>query len=205
MKRLFTVILSVLIMIVLFGCSPRLGENERINKEGVYPYPLSESDTYLLESLDLEKNVNRISFKAPQAAKSLKVQSYVLDENGKWDTISELHILSGNNDNSQSELEGTFSMLLKDDYSIDMHITAKGRFSQKGSPLDIESEFLASSRGFLTEYEEIELNKEIPVTIMIYDNGSINPYSMDDFFTPSTFEGMDLVQAVTLTFTGKVD
>ena len=87
-----------------------------------------------------------------------------------------------------------------------MHITAKGRFSQKDSPLDMESQFLASSKGFLTEFEEIKLNKEIPVVIMIYDSGtSMKTYSMDDFFSTSIFESVDLVQAVTLTFTDKVD
>lgn len=206
MKKLFALILSIAIMSTLFGCSFKSGEEKTINKEGVYPYELSERDTYLLESLDLENDVNLISFKAPQKAKSLEARSYVLNENGQWDMVSNLHILSEDNDDSQSELEGTFSMLLKDGYSIDMHITAKGKFSQKGSPLEIKIENLASSRGFLTEYEEIELNKEIPVAIMIYDNGtSMKTYNMDDFYSPSTFEGMDLVQAITLTFTEKAD
>lgn len=61
---------------------------------------------------------------------------------------------------------------------------------------------MVSFRGFLTEFEEVELNKEIPVPIMIYDNGtSMKTYCMDDFFFTSTFESVDLVQAVTLTFT----
>lgn len=179
---------------------------KEINKEGVYPYELSERESDLLESLDLKNDVNLILFKAPQKAKSLEARSYVLNKNGKWDMVSNLHIFSGGNDDSQSELEGIFSMLLKDDYSIEMHITSKGRFSQKGIPLEMEVENLASSRGFLPEYKEIELGKEIPIAIMIYDNGtSMRTYSMDDFFSPSTFEGMDLVQAVTLTFTEEVD
>lgn len=206
MKKMFLALLSIAIMSTLFGCFFKSGEEKVINKEGVYPHELSESESNLLESLDLENDVNLISFKAPQKAKSLEARSYVLNKNGKWDMVSNLHIFSGVNDDSQSELEGIFSMLLNDDYSIDMHITSKGKFSQKGIPLEMKVEKLASSRGFLPEYKEIELNEEIPVAIMIYNNGThMKSYTMDDFFLPSTFEGMDLVQAVTLTFTDEVD
>jgi hypothetical protein len=48
----------------------------------------------------------------------------------------------------------------------------------------------------------IEINKEIPIAIMIYDTGvMMRAYSLEDFFSPSRFEKMNLVQAVTLTFT----
>lgn len=202
MKKIYTIILSIIIMIGFSGCSNKEEMDKTINKEGVSPYKLSESDKYLLQSLDLEKDVNLISFKAPKMAKSLKVKSYILDNNGEWDNISNIHVLSGDNANSEFKLEGTFAMLIKEGYSIDMHITTMGRASQKGNPLDIESEFMSSSRGYLTDFEEIELNKEIPVAIVMYDSGtSMSTYSMDDFFSPYIFADIDIVQAVTLIFT----
>lgn len=48
------------------------------------------------------------------------------------------------------------------------------------------------------------MNKEIPVALMVYDSGtSMSGYSLQDYFDPSVFDGMDFVQVVTLTFTDK--
>jgi len=54
------------------------------------------------------------------------------------------------------------------------------------------------------QFQGIEMDKEIPVAIMVYDSGTImRSYSLQDYFEPSKFEGMDLVQVVTLTFRGE--
>jgi hypothetical protein len=63
---------------------------------------------------------------------------------------------------------------------------------------------MMSMKGFLQEFQRIEMDKEIPVAFMVYDSGTImRSYSLQDYFEPSKFEGMDLVQVVTLTFRGE--
>jgi len=53
----------------------------------------------------------------------------------------------------------------------------------------------------LQEFQRIEMDNEIPIAFMVYDSGTImRSYSLQDYFKPSIFEGMDLVQVVTLTF-----
>ena len=48
---------------------------------------------------------------------------------------------------------------------------------------------------------KIELGKEIPVSVLVYDNGnSMRSYTTEDYFEPEKFKDMDLVQAVTLEF-----
>ena len=48
---------------------------------------------------------------------------------------------------------------------------------------------------------KIELGKEIPVSVLVYDNGnSMRSYITEDYFEPEKFKDMDLVQAVTLEF-----
>lgn len=60
---------------------------------------------------------------------------------------------------------------------------------------------MASVKGFLQEFKEIELEKEIPVAIMVYDSGmSMRGYSPDDYFDQSAFEGMDVVRVATIRF-----
>ena len=56
--------------------------------------------------------------------------------------------------------------------------------------------------GFLEEFREMELDEEAPVAVMAYDSGTrMRSFSTEDYFEPSKFEGIDLVQAVTLEFT----
>lgn len=95
-------------------------------------------------------------------------------------------------------------MLLKENYSIDININTNGRALYKTGELTFNPEGIVSTRGFLMEFHNIELNKEIPVAVMAYDSGSsIQSYSLQDYFEPSKFKGMDLAQFVTLTFTDK--
>ena len=71
----------------------------------------------------------------------------------------------------------------------------------KQNEIILDAETMASTKGFLQEFQKIEINKEIPVALMVYDSGtSMRSYSLKDYFDPSKFDGMDLVQVVTLTF-----
>ncbi|BBI33341.1 hypothetical protein [Cohnella abietis] len=202
MKRFFTIFLVIVMTIVFSACSNNTGTPKLLSKEGVAPYELSESDTYLLKSLGLEKDAKIISFKAPKTAKSLKVNVYVLNDNNTWKVMGGGQVSLGKEATANNRLEGTFTMMLKDNYAIDFNINTKGRASYKTDKLDVNYEIVSSSQGFLTDFQRIEINKEIPVAIMIYDSGTrMKTYAMEDFFSPSKFEEMDLVQAVTLTFT----
>lgn len=201
MKRFLALVLIIIMTMVFTACSKDTSIPEVPDSEGIAPYELSERDKYLLQLLALEGDVNIISFKAPIATKSLIVQAYLLDENGTWSTVGKGQVLLGQDASPEARLEGTFAMLLKDNYAIDMHINTRGRASFRTKPLDVDYEIMASAKGFLKDFQRIELNKEIPVAIMVYDSGtSIRSYSMESFFSPSEFHGMGLVQAVTLTF-----
>lgn len=80
-------------------------------------------------------------------------------------------------------------------HTIDFHINCSGRASYKTNEIDVDSEYMASTKVFLTEFQDIEINKEIPVAIMVYDSGtSMRSYSLQDYFEPLEFNGMDLVQ-----------
>ena len=80
-----------------------------------------------------------------------------------------------------------------------------------GSPEDVSGVFAMeagpeaygySMNVFLTEFQEMELDGEIPVALLLRDSGTgIRSHSLAHYYDPSAFEGMDLVQAVTLTFT----
>lgn len=191
-----------LVTVMFFSaCSLNTSLPASLREEGVAPYEMSESELYLFRSLGIEQDTNILSFKAPETAKSLKVNVYVLDDNQIWRIIGGGQVSLGEDASPIDRLEGTFAMMLKDNYQIEFNISIEGRASYRTDILDVDNEILASARSFLNDFQRIEIDKEIPVAIMVYDSGtSIRSYCMDDFFSPSKFHGMDLVQAVTLTF-----
>jgi hypothetical protein len=168
------------------------------------PYELSESEKYILQSFGMEGNSQIISFRAPKEAITLKVNVYRLESEGSWKNIGSGATSIGSKREPTKQLTGTFTMQLKENYSIDFNINASGRASYKTDEILTGTENVASTKGFLQEFQKIEINKEIPVALMVYDSGtSMRSYSLQDYFNPSKFDGMDLVQAVTLTFTNK--
>lgn len=204
MKKILAVLLIAAAINMFSGCSNNT--DTALNKEGVQPYTLSEREKELLQSLSLKDKVNIISFKAPKAARSLQVNTYILGEDKTWQANGGGKISMGKDSNPADILEGTFAMLLKENYKIEMHINTSVRYSYQTDELVNNNTALASAIGFLMEFKEIELNKEIPVAIMIYDSStSIRSYGMENFFSPTDFAEMDLVQAVTLTFTDEAD
>lgn len=196
MKKNTAFIIVVITAAALVGCSSPL----LVNREGVAPYKLTASELELLQSLGLDNDVNLISFKAPQSARSLAVGVYILGDDGNWITSGGGRVLLGDDDTDR--LEGTLAVIFREDYALEFHISTKGRASYTTNKLDLDLEMLLSSRSFLSDYREIELNQEIPVAVMAYTSGtSLRAFGVDNFFTPEVFAGADLVQAVTLTFT----
>ena len=87
------------------------------------------------------------------------------------------------------QLTGTFTM-------------NAGKGAYKTNEVLLDTERLISTKVFLQEFQKIELNQKIPVALLVYDSGTtMRSYALQDYFNPEKFAGMDLVQAVTLTFT----
>lgn len=203
-KRLLSLILISAIVMTLLACSNKTDSPKLLTKEGIMPYELSESEKYILQSFGMEGNSQIISFHAPKETITLNINVYKLINGKKWGKIGGGAISIGAKREPAEQLTGTFAMQLKENYSIDLNINSSGRASYKTDEIILDTETMASTKGFLQEFQNIELNKEIPVALMVYDSGtSMRSYSLQDYFAPSKFDGMDLVQVVTLTFTDK--
>lgn len=203
-KRLFSLLLILTIVMTLAACSNKIDSPKYLTKEGVMPYKLSKREKYILQSFGMEDNSQIISFHAPKEVVTLSVNVYRLEGDGNWNSISSGAISIGKDSEPIKQLTGTFTMQLKENYAIDFNINAGGRASYKTDGILLDTEIIASTKGFLQEFEDIEIDKEIPVAFMVYDSGrNMSGYSLQDYFEPSKFYGMDLVQVVTLTFTDK--
>ncbi len=204
MKRLIAAVLLLSMIVTLAACSRGSDLPKTLAKEGIAPYELSDSEKYILQSFDMYSTSQIISFHAPKEAISLNVNVYRLEDNGKWSKIGGGGISIGTDRKPIDQLTGTFAMQLKENYSIDFHINASGVASYKTDEILLDSEIIASVKSFLQEFQTIEMNTEIPVALMVYDSGAgMESYSLQDYFEPSKFDGMDLVQVVTLKFSDK--
>ena len=103
---------------------------------------------------------------------------------------------------TDTRLEGTFAMTLNDDRSINFVISSHGRFSSHVDLDELDFDMTISAHAFLTDFHPIELNQEIPVAIIVSDDGTtMRSFAVDSYFDPDVFQDMKSVQAVTLTFT----
>lgn len=208
MKKAISVVIILLMVLILAACSGKSDPSLALTKEGVAPYELSEREANLLQSLGIKDTSQIISFKAPKEAIALNVNVYRLGDDGKWVNYGGGGMSIGEEKEPVDLLLGSVSLQLRDNYSIAFNINSGGggTASYKTDEITLDSSVIASAKGFLREYQSIELNKEIPVAIMVYDDGtSMKSYSLQDYFEPSRFEGMDLVQIVTLVFSDSKD
>lgn len=187
-------LLSVLFLL-LCGCSPELSE------EGIEPYALSEDQQQLLSAFDMTDTSYLVSFLAPEEAITMEVNAYRLTDTGTWVSIGQGAMSIGTERLPVSQLSGTIAMELTENYGIDFHISCAGLGSFSTEEIQLDTAPVGSTKGYLTEFEPITLNKEIPIAIMVYDSGtSMRSYTPQDYYDPSVLEGMDLVQVVTVQF-----
>lgn len=202
-SKRYSLLMSILIVaVVLVACSKsELDYPKPLAKEGIQPYNLSESEKYLLRSFGMEGNSQIISFNAPKEAIAMDINVYKLGNDNMWEIIGGAGISIGKEREPINQLAGTFTMQLRENHAIDFNINSGGSASFKTDEIILDTEIMASTKGFLQEFQMIEIDKEIPVALMVYGRGTImRSHSLQDYFEPSRFEDMDLVQVVTLTF-----
>ncbi len=201
MKR---ILLLLSLALLLCGCSRGETGLGIPAEEGVAPYELSQDQQELLGAFGMEDSAGLFSFLAPEEAITIELSAYRLTDAGAWEVTGSGAMSIGKERRPVSRLSGTIAMELRDNYSIDFNINCAGRGSFSSEEIELEQELLSSTKGFLTEFQTIRLNEEIPLAVMVYDSGtSMRSYTPQDYFDSSVFEGMDLVQAVTVKFTDK--
>ena len=209
MKRLAALLLILLMAFTLASCSKKsepLASLDIPKKEEVAPYRLSEKELQLLRAfaIDINGNAQVFSFKTPKGTKAVEVNAYALSRDFKWESIGGTTV-SANDEVPVEQQGGLLSMVLGENHAIDFCLSfGNCTFYFKSDAIEDYEGHMASYKAYLPESQEIELNMEIPVALLVYDSGtSMRSYVPGDYSDPSKFEGMDLVQAVTLRFLDK--
>ena len=201
MKR---ILLLLSLALLLCGCSRGETGPGIPAEEGIAPYELSQDQQELLGAFGMEDSAGLFAFLAPEEAITIEVTACRLTDAGTWEVTGSGAMSIGAERQPVSSLSGTIAMELREDYSIDFNMNCAGRGSFSSEKIEFKAEALGSTKAFLTQFQPIRLNEEIPLAIMVYDSGtSMRSYTPEDYFDVSLFEGMDLVQAVTVKFSDK--
>lgn len=200
MRKIIAVMLCVCVL-AFAGCSNTEDTTDKdtaaqgakyLEKEGIAPYDLSEGEEYILDVMNIKKDTLLVSYNATENTKMLMVRVYNLND-GQWDEIGNITFVIAD-DNKQ----GTISIMEKDNYVLELSTISASAKSEK---IDDENEYVQSQKTVINDFQNIELNKEIPVAIYINDSDTAGvPIELSEFSDPSNFEGIDLVRAVTFEF-----
>lgn len=200
MKKLIAVMLCVC-MLAFAGCSNTENPTDNdtaaqgakyLEKEGIAPYDLSEGEEYILDVMNIKKDALLVSYNAAENTKMLMVRVYTLSD-GQWEEIGSLAPTI-----TETNKQGTISIMEKDNYVLELSTISASSESEK---LEDENEYIQSQKIVIDDFQEIELNKEIPVAVYINDSDTAGvPHELSEFSDPSNFEGIDLVRAVTFEF-----
>lgn len=200
MRKIIAVMLCVCVL-AFAGCSNTEDTTDKdtaaqgakyLEKEGIAPYDLSEGEEYILDVMNIKKDALLVSYNATENSKMLMVRVYNLND-GQWDEIGNLTFVIAD-DNKH----GTISIMEKDNYVLELSTVSAYTESEK---IDDENEYVQSQKTVINDFQNIELNKEIPVAIYINDSDTAGvPIELSEFSDPSNFEGIDLVRAVTFEF-----
>ena len=204
MKKVRVILLSALLALLsLSACAPQAASLPKLPSEtGIQPYELSEEEEYLLQALGLSDTAKLFAFRAPESAVSIELTVYQLNEELDWVQTLSTGISSGTGSASMGPLNGTFGLRLADDGSMDLYFNCLGQATNQTDPVPEAQRASTRMRTFLPALQEIELDQEIPIALLAYDSGTrMEALSVEDYFAPASLGGIDLVQAVTLTFT----
>ena len=201
MKRF---LLLLCLALALCGCSRTETKPGIPAEEGIAPYELTEEQQELLSAFGMEDSARLFAFLAPEEAITVEVTVCRLTDAGTWEVTGNGAMSIGAERQPVSRLSGTIAMELRGDHGIDFNINCAGRGSFSSEKTELEGEPLGSTMGYLAEFQPIELNREIPLAIMAWDSGtSMRSYRPQDYYDTSLFEGIDLVQSVTVKFSDK--
>lgn len=198
MRKLIIVVFILLVGLQLVSCDQKEEE-----KEGLFPYQLTESDKELVKNIGLINKTKIIEYRGPEQAISLNVHVYTLDENGQWIKTGGSGISLGLEKEAEEILKGNLSMVVNQEHSLDCFINDAGQARFDAGKVLIEDVQMSSYK-FLDSDSDIELNQETPVAILLYDRESaLYTFALEDYYEPSKFADYDLVRAITMEFTDK--
>ena len=202
----FTLIF-LLILVIGSGCSVNTKAREKDNyannmtKTGIEPYLSSEKEHSLLRNLALNDRVTIVNYNAPEGAKQLSVLRNELKEDGSW-SVEHLGSISIHEADGM-KLNGSIAVIFQDNHDLEIIINnenSQGKYFVE-SKLSEEDRFeKIVSKNSLGEFKEITLDEDIPILMIVMNEGEIVGPELSYYENAEKLKDMELVQAIVLQF-----
>lgn len=209
MKK-YVLLLVLLLLVSISGCTTNDSSTSapqnpdptlHMEKEGIEPFAFTERENFLLSAFSMKQNVALFTCKLPKEIVNMYINVHTLQKDGTWDSYPSVGILRPSDEDTP--MEGSIALVFQEDNSI--RVNALGGSTVIPSP-NLDFTTALTYRESLREHKEVVPNQEIPLIITEKDSGSgLNSCSVEDYFTPETFRGVDFVQVITVTFSDKID
>lgn len=202
-------VLALLLLFTLTACNSEKESPFVMQKEGIAPYTFSQTQNEIFRCLNLSDHISLLKFKAPKETRSMNMYVHTLREDGTWDTRPSGVDTFLDEDQSEDQLQGVLALMLEDDMSISVNDRCSAEMFATCQPIPapvLDFESVNGAAGFLPSFQSIELEQEIPISLLILNSDGPMPNSalVDDYFTPEKFDGMDFVQVLTITFSASI-
>lgn len=202
-----TLLLTLALLLTLSACAPAPQSQTYTPpypaKTGIAPVELTAREEFILDSFDLVGSSEILTFNAPKETNSIIISVCTLQEDGTWLEYDGGAVGTDFGRKEGENVTGAFSLRLKDNYALEFKLIDGSVATYNTKEIELEETVMAKSFQFLTELTPVELNKEVPVAIMVYTENGIPTFSMEHYYDTSRFDGLTFVQAVTIEFSDK--
>lgn len=195
LKKGLSILLCFILMYSIVGCNKFDDNNMTIEKS-----KLSKDEKNIFELTKVNTSVEIWDYDVDETIKSISFNCYELDENNKWQAISGGGSLLA--EAKQGRISLAFDKILD---GIKISIQGKNGTisSSHESENSVDLKSMSYTTSFLSSQSNIEIDKEIPIAIQIFDSDNeIFSGDVNKFYEPNEFEkyNYDHVYAVTITF-----
>lgn len=163
---------------------------------GIVPDDYVSFSAKMFDILGLNTKEDIYVYNVPQEAKVIYIEAYSFDGSG-WKNVWD----SGAGITAPSHMSGEIAVEIKKDYSLKI---SGDYFSSTTKPLTLPENVDDVTVLKLDEFCEFELDKEIPVYMLLAD-GEKNEfsYNLEDYPSTENLDGVDIAQVLTIEFSSE--
>lgn len=193
MKKYVMLLVMVIVLLGVTACSSQ-------REMTLEPAQLDQKEEKLKSLLCTEEKPLLLDFSVEDSMKSVRVQFYELDKQGKWKKGTQLNEAVGGS--------GRIAVVYNGEGGLKYMALQSGEdetavFSNKGTDKELKAGRIKTETG-LQEKAIIASDKEIPVFIGILSSKEhVETYDVNTYFEPEKYKGHDKVYAATVTFSEK--
>lgn len=199
MKKVLTTLLSLLIVIVLCGCTSKVMKDNKGYEMYIKVAQLTEEEQSIADLLGANTEQHIFDFVLDDTVQSMQINTYELVD-GDW------KLVRGEGGQVSTDIEGRIALAfvkITDDLRVAIQSDHTVSATSYKEEFDYEFPDMGYATSTLSDKTEITYEEEIPLVIQIITSkNEISTYNVEYFENPEEYEklGYEHVYAITVRF-----